>query len=192
MRKSYSVLDISIDEKLIERAQKQLASKAFQAAMNQAAKRAMTHLTNEVADVTSRDYYLEKSFVKKSLFPHVKQDNNGVSMRLSARNKMLSLSRYEISPRKRPSTRMHGLYAGIMRKGGLKLIERGFLLRDNKPWIRESGTGKWDGIKPLKGPSVASIAKNPENLPGAVEKMQETFAKRFQHEVMYRLGVFKK
>lgn len=186
------ILDIAIDEKLITRAQKKLESKAVQTAMNQAAKRAVTHLMDEVAYATSQDYYLKKNFIKNFLAPRVDNNNNGVSLRLLASSKKLPLSRYEISPRKRPNTRMHGLYAGVMRKGGMKLIPRGFLLRDNQPWIRESGTEKWKVIKPLRGPSIASIARNPDNLSDVMEKTKETFAKRFQHEVLYRLGVFKK
>lgn len=186
-------ISVEIDNRLLERAQRQLSEKMFFAAVRASAKRAGTLLQQEISEETARDYFISKSDVKKSLELRYGQTTTGIySLNLFASSKQLSLARYEISPRKRPNTRMHGLYAGVMRKGGMKLIPRGFLLRDNQPWIRESGTEKWKVIKPLRGPSIASIARNPDNLSDVMEKTKETFSKRFQHEVLYRLGVFKK
>lgn len=186
-------ISVEIDNGLLERAQKQLSEKIFFAAVRASAKRAGTLLQQEISEETARDYFISKSDVKKALELRYGPSTTGIySLNLWASSKQLSLARYEISPRKRPNTRMHGLYAGVMRKGGMKLIPRGFLLRDNQPWIRESGTEKWKVIKPLRGPSIASIARNPDNLSDVMEKTKETFSKRFQHEVLYRLGVFKK
>lgn len=187
------MLDVSLDEKLLERAQKKLSGKILDAALNKAASRALTGLKNEIAEVTSRDYYLDKSVIKKNLFTQISRSpGNGAAMKISASSRELALARYEISPRKRPDTRMHGLYAGVKRQGGLKLISRGFLLKDNLAWIRTGRGGKWENIEPLTGPSIASIARNPDNLPEVVENAKKSFAKNFQHEVLYRLGVFKK
>lgn len=166
--------------------------------------RAVTPLMNEIAEKTSRTYLITKQRVKRGLRANTYGGNYGRGVLLYASADKPLASSYEISPRKRPYSRMHGLYVGIKRQGGLKLIPNAFLLKDNLPMLRRKGSGKewkyegyylyntWKGLHYVYGPSIAGIAKNPENLPEALEKAQETFAKRFQHEVLYRLGVFKK
>lgn len=160
--------------------------KGLKNALRRAAKNAGGTMRKAIAEKTARDYFIKASKVRKAT--RLQADDEKIILTVSG--KRLLLSSYFLTPKKRPHTRQHGIYGAVKRSGGAKYIAKGFLLKDNLPFIR-FGQGPED-IEPIYSPAISQIAGNPDNLDEVIEETKEKFMKYFNHEVLYELGAFKK
>lgn len=182
------VLNVDINPGEIATAAAKLSGspKALKSALRRAAKRSGTFMRRAMVESTTREYYIKPGKVRSALYINYTQDALNIFVRSG---RWPTLASYYLTPRKRPKGRQRGIY-GAVKRGGIKHIPHGFLLRDNLPFIRV-GRGKKD-IEAVYSPSVSQIVRNPENLEEISEQTRAAFVKNFNHEVLYELGAFKK
>ena len=185
------MLDIKIDAKELERAQKVLSGipGGYKRAVNAALRRTLQQMKTQAAKLTREKYYLKAGEVNKTLSVSV----SGMTGRVTSRGKRLPISEYYVSPKTRVKN-MKGLRAAVKRDG-VKFINKAFLVRlggagKYYPYVRV-GKARWD-IRRIMSPAVPQAMGNPEIISELEEFSGEKFNERLQHEVMRQLGVFAK
>lgn len=114
-------------------------------------------------------------------------------MRILSRGKRLNLAQYKISPSK-PLKHRYKLY-GAVKRGALKPINRGFLLRLGRSGkiyaFSRKGKGRWN-IEGVHSPAVPQLIKNEDTIKYIAENAQSRFSERMNHEILRVLGAFRR
>lgn len=182
------MINISVDGKELENAKILLAKfpAAFAKSAESAAKKSAGPFRQAAVNETSKNYFISPAKFKREIKAHYR---NG-TLSLFVHGPRHTLGSFMISPSKRPRKRMQGLHGAVKKHGGLKFFPTGFLLRNNLPFLRDKPGKK--GIRAIYGPSYAQIMKQPDNILPVLELTKEKFLKNLNHEVLFRIGAFKK
>ena len=181
------MLDIKINTKDLERAQKMLSHMpgAYNRAANAALRRVLQQMKVQAARLTHEKYYLKTGEINKTLSVTA----SGMTGRVTSRGKKLPISDYYVSPKSRVKN-MKGVRAAVKRDG-IKFINKAFLVRlggKYYPYVRV-GSGKWD-IRRIMSPAIPQAMGNSEIISELEDFAGEKFNERLQHEVMRQLGVY--
>lgn len=182
------MITLALDDAAFQNLQNLLANspRVFKKAAESAARKSTAPLKRAVVDEVTRKYFITPAKFKREM--SVKYSNAAIILKVSG--PLHTLSSFFLKPKKRPKKRMHGLHGAVKRTGGIKFFPTGFLLYDNTPFMR-TGKGKKD-IEPIYGPAYSQIAKQTDNIMPAMTLTKEKFLKNLNHEVLFRLGAFKK
>ena len=175
---SYAIT-INADASEIARLKQYLSHipKAYNAAAKKAASETLKLIKQTASEEAAQVYAMSAPKIRKA----IKLYPSSGTMKVSGRRK--NLSDYLITP-KTPNRRKN-LHGAVMRKGGLKAIPRGFLIRGKNSGkiIAMMRTGsKVDDIDPLTRPGIPQMMEN-EQVNKAISDMAES-------EVMKRLRLY--
>ena len=189
------MIDIQITNNTLERANSALRRilSEFPLAVARATNRTMYGMGTDAARETAKRYFVKSGDVKKSI-EYRKATGSNLLGTMISRGKRHSLSEYRLTPLTPKKGAITQLKGAVKREGGLKSL-RGFLVKRAGgkyfPFYRigyASEHRQRGEIRSYISPSIPQIVKNEETRQAIEQGVEERFAKRLDHEILYLLG----
>lgn len=190
VRSGDRMIDIELSLRGLEEVMSRLSAVpgAIEKAQRLAIGRVLESLRTEAKRGVTGEYHAKGGDVLRSITLR-KRANGG---ELISRGKRKSLAEYKLTAKK-PGKRKKVLL-GAVRRTGLKVLDRAFLLRPHEggkyyPYVRV-GPGRRD-IKALISPAISQLVGSQRVSPEMLQRAQEVFVERVRYESMRMIGALR-